>query len=300
MMLRLILITCLMAAFVSASQLVAEQPVIEGRVRLNSGEPAAVAQVVIFDLANLRQGAVAHTTTDAAGYFTLSLATLKGRAVPQDFTLGQNYPNPFNPSTIIPYQLAASAHVRLEVFNLLGQRIATLVDGERLAGSHTATWNATDAAGQAVGAGVYIYRLSSGDMSLSRRMMLIDGQAGVGAVPQQAEQIVAEVGIQVYGLVVSGAGLVAYVDPEFQVGAGMGPVEIVVEAVDKGPRGKVMTGGILGDVDNNGRVDFFDALIVAFYSGDSSIVIPNNGDISLGDVNQDGQVTFLDAYLIAI
>lgn len=52
-------------------------------------------------------------------------------------------------------------------------------------------------------------------------------------------------------------------------------------------------------MDNNGRVDFFDALIVAFYSGDSSIVIPNNGDISLGDVNQDGQVTFLDAYLIA-
>ena len=247
-MLHLTLTTCLMA-FVTVSQLAAEQPVIEGRVRLNSGELAAGAQVAIFDLANLRQGAVAHTTTDAAGYFALSLATLKGRAVPQDFTLGQNYPNPFNPSTIIPYQLTAAAHVRLEVFNLLGQRIAILVDGWRLAGSHTETWNATDAAGQAVGAGVYIYRLSSGDMSLSRRMMLIDGQAGVGAVLQQAEQIAAEVGTQVYGLVVSGAGLVAYVDPEFQIGVGMGLVEIVVEAVDEGPRGKVMTGGILGDVD---------------------------------------------------
>ena len=297
-MLRLILTTYLMV-FVTASELAAEQPVIEGRVRLNSGEPAAPAQVVIFDLANLRQGAVAHATTDAAGYFALSLATLKGRAVPQDFTLGQNYPNPFNPSTIIPYQLSASAHVRLEVFNLLGQRIVTLVDGERSAGSHTAVWNATDAAGQAVGAGVYIYRLSSGDMLSSRRMVLIDGQAGVGTVPHQVEQTATEVGIQVYGLAVSGPGLVAYVDPEFQVGAGMGPVEIILEAVDKGTRGKVMTGGILGDVDNNGRVNFFDALIVAFYSGDSSIVIPNNGDIFLGDVNQDGQVTFLDAYLIA-
>ena len=48
--------------------------------------------------------------------------------------------------------------------------------------------------------------------------------------------------------------------------------------------------GILGDVDNTGRVDFFDALLVALYSQDASIVMPNNGDISLGDVNADGQV----------
>ncbi len=98
---------------------------------------------------------------------------LRGSALPQGFSLGQNYPNPFNPSTIIPYQLSASAHVRLEVFNLLGQRIATLVDGQRLAGAHTAMWNATGAAG------VYIYRLTMGGASLARRMVLVDGLAGV-------------------------------------------------------------------------------------------------------------------------
>ena len=98
---------------------------------------------------------------------------LRGSALPQGFSLGQNYPNPFNPSTIIPYQLAASAHVRLEVFNLLGQRIATLVDGQRPAGTHTAMWNATGAAG------VYIYRLTMGEASLARRMVLVDGLAGV-------------------------------------------------------------------------------------------------------------------------
>ena len=72
--------------------------------------------------------------------------------------------------------------MRLEVFNLLGQRLATLVDAERSAGVHTAQWDATDAAGRAVGAGVYIYRLSSGGMTESRRMVLVDGQAGIPAV----------------------------------------------------------------------------------------------------------------------
>ena len=297
-MLRLMLLMCLMAFAASSSA--APQPLVEGQVRLGSGEPVVNAQVAIFDLANLRQGAVAYATTDAAGYFALSVATPTSRIVPQHFALGQNYPNPFNPSTIIPYELAEAAHVRLEIFNLLGQRLATLVDGTRPAGSHTAMWDATDAAGRAVGAGVYIYRMSSEGRSMSRRMVLVDGQAGVaadGAAPVRHIQTEAVGGTAMYGLTVAGAGLVAYVDPEFRVG--MGPVDLVVEAAAGVPRGKVTAGGILGDVDNNNRVDFFDALIVALYSSDSSTTIPNNGDISLGDVNQDGQVDVADAYLIA-
>ena len=297
-MLRLMLLTCLMAF--AASPSAAPQPLVEGWVRLGSGEPVVNAQVAIFDLANLRQGAVAYATTDAAGYFALSVATPTSRIVPQHFALGQNYPNPFNPSTIIPYELAEAAQVRLEIFNLLGQRLATLVDGTRPAGSHTAMWDATDAAGRAVGAGIYIYRMSSEGRSMSRRMVLVDGQAGVaadGAAPVRHIQTDAVGGTAMYGLTVAGAGLVAYVDPEFRVG--MGPVDLVVEAAAGVPRGKVTAGGILGDVDNNNRVDFFDALIVALYSSDSSTAIPNNGDISLGDVNQDGQVDLADAYLIA-
>ena len=297
-MLRLMLLMCLMAF--AASPSAAPQPLVEGWVRLGSGEPVVNAQVAIFDLANLRQGAVAYATTDAAGCFALSVATPTSRIVPQHFALGQNYPNPFNPATIIPYELAEAAHVRLEIFNLLGQRLATLVDGTRPAGSHTAMWDATDAAGRAVGAGVYIYRMSSEGRSMSRRMVLVDGQAGVaadGAAPVRHIQTDAVGGTAMYGLTVAGAGLVAYVDPAFRVG--MGPVDLVVEAAAGVPRGKVTAGGILGDVDNNNRVDFFDALIVALYSSDSSTAIPNNGDISLGDVNRDGQVDLADAYLIA-
>ena len=157
---------------------VGAEPLLEGRVRLSSGQPAAGVQVRLFDLTDLRRSV--GTTTDGAGNFALSLqafSTERGTALPTDFALGQNYPNPFNPSTIIPYQLPVSGHVRLEVFNMLGQRLAALVDAERPAGAHTAQWDGTDAAGRAVGAGVYIYRLSSGGITESRRMVL-GGWAG--------------------------------------------------------------------------------------------------------------------------
>ena len=173
-------IACLIGLVLSVC--VGAEPLVEGRIRLSSGLPAAGVQVRLFDLSDLRQSV--GTTTDATGYFALSLRTLSGgrsAALPTDFALEQNYPNPFNPSTLIPYQLPAAGPVRLEVFNMLGQRVAKLVDGERSAGAHTARWDGTDAAGRAVGAGVYIYRLSSGGMTMSRRMVLIDGQAGVSS-----------------------------------------------------------------------------------------------------------------------
>ena len=216
---------------------VSAEPLLEGRVRLESGEPVAHAQVRLFDMSDLRQGAIARAQTDGTGYFALPLAALRGSALPEGFALGPNYPNPFNPSTIIPYQLAASSEVRLEVFNLLGQRIATLVDGVRPAGFHTATWHATDAAGRAVGAGVYIYRMTVGVESQTGRMVLIDGQAGVSAAG--AASVWSGVfgggrsdgtGEQAYGLIVSGEGLVPYVDSSFRVEAGMTPVELVVSA----------------------------------------------------------------------
>ena len=213
------------------------EPLLEGRVRLESGEPVADAQVRIFDMTDLRQGAIARAMTDGTGYFALPLAALGGRALPARFALGPNYPNPFNPSTIIPYQLAASSEVRLEVFNLLGQRITTLVDGERPAGFHTATWHATDGSGRAVGAGVYIYRMTVGVERQTGRMVLIDGQAGVSAggaasVMPGVSGIGGSDGAdaQVYGLIVSGSGLVPYVDSSFRVEAGMAPVELVVSS----------------------------------------------------------------------
>ena len=224
-------IGCLIGLFLSVC--VSAEPLLEGRVRLESGEPVADVQVRLFDLSDLRQGAIARALTDDTGYFALPLAALGGRVLPERFALGPNYPNPFNPSTIIPYQLAASSEVRLEVFNLLGQHIATLVDGERPAGFHTAMWHAVDGAGRAVGAGVYIYRMTVGVESQTGRMVLLDGQAGVSAAG--AASVWSGVsgggeGAQVYGLIVSGSGLVPYVDSSFRVESGMAPVELVVSS----------------------------------------------------------------------
>ena len=222
---------------------VGAEPLLEGRVRLSSGQPAAGVQVRLFDWTDLRR--FVSTTTDETGHFALPLrtfSTVRGTALPTDFALGQNYPNPFNPSTIIPYQLPTSAHVRLEVFNLLGQRLATLVDAEQAAGMHTAQWDATDAAGRAVGAGVYIYRMMVGMESQTGRMVLLDGQAGVSAGGMASVMPgpsgVGEPAEGVYGLIVSGEGLAPYVDSSFRVESGMAPVELVVSA-GQHPAGKV-------------------------------------------------------------
>ena len=237
------------------------------------------------------------------GYFALPFGRSWVPVLPERFELGHNYPNPFNPSTVIPYQLPVSTRVRLEIFNILGQRVTTLVDGERPAGFHTARWDATNASGRAVAAGVYFYRLKGGGMHLTRSMVLIDGQAGIpSAVPGGPPAAVGKEEVEknpIYGLTVSREGLVPYLDPAFRVEAGMAPVDIVVQASGAVLRAKVASGGILGDVDNNGRVDIFDALLVAVYSADPGLVMPNNGDITLGDVNRDGRTDLTDAYYIA-
>ena len=294
------LMVCLIGLLVSAQAGLASLPVISGQVRLSDGLPVAGAQVVLFDLADLRRGAVAHATTDAAGQFALPLATLGRLALPQGFALGQNYPNPFNPSTIIPYQLAATSQVRLDVFNTLGQRMATLVNGNQEAGSYRVQWDGTDAAGRAAAAGLYFYRLTVEGAHQTGRMVLVDGQAGVPMGAGSVEVLPMAVDASsAYGLVVSGPGMVTYVDSDFGVAAGMGPVDIEVEAWQN-VRMKVARtqSEILGDVNNNNRVDIDDGLLVAMYSVNSSTSMPNSGDISLGDVNCNGQVDFTDARLI--
>jgi zinc metalloprotease ZmpB len=100
-------------------------------------------------------------------------------STPQTFALHQNYPNPFNPTTAIAFSLASSAHVRLSIYNVLGQEIAVVADAEFAAGAHTTTWDASNLSGVAVGSSMYIARLtvvpvSGGDpMNFTRKMVLM-------------------------------------------------------------------------------------------------------------------------------
>ncbi len=85
-----------------------------------------------------------------------------------DFSLYQNYPNPFNPKTVISYQLAENKPVKLSIYNVLGQEVATLISGKQSAGHHQVTWDAS-----AFPSGLYFYRLKTENHTEVRKMMLL-------------------------------------------------------------------------------------------------------------------------------
>jgi hypothetical protein len=90
--------------------------------------------------------------------------------------LGQNAPNPFGHATSIGFELARSARIRMEVFDVAGRHVRTLVDGVHGAGAHRARWDGRNAAGQPAAAGVYLYRMTedgSGASPWTRRMTLL-------------------------------------------------------------------------------------------------------------------------------
>ncbi len=93
--------------------------------------------------------------------------------VPNDYVLDQNYPNPFNPTTTVRYGIPQPGNVKLILYNVLGQRVATLVDGVREAGYHHVIWDGRDHNGISCAAGIYFYRLDSGEFHGSRKMVLL-------------------------------------------------------------------------------------------------------------------------------
>jgi len=88
--------------------------------------------------------------------------------IPETFILNQNFPNPFNPNTFIEYTLAETSEIRLEVYSITGQRIASLLSGQQDAGRHVANFDATG-----LSSGIYFYRLSDGTNMQTRKMTLI-------------------------------------------------------------------------------------------------------------------------------
>jgi hypothetical protein len=90
-----------------------------------------------------------------------------------EYSLYQNYPNPFNPTTTISYSLPVNSNVKIEIFDILGKNVATIVDNYQIAGTHQAVWNGRDMAGNLVTSGIYFYRLITPQFSQVKKMMLM-------------------------------------------------------------------------------------------------------------------------------
>jgi len=93
--------------------------------------------------------------------------------LPGEFSLAQNAPNPFNPQTRIDYDIPKATNVRLEIYNVLGQHVKTLVDEFQEPGSKSVIWDGRDNSGSTVASGIYFYRMDAGEFSLTRKMMML-------------------------------------------------------------------------------------------------------------------------------
>jgi len=102
-----------------------------------------------------------------------SVDTGKDIALPTGFRLSQNYPNPFNPGTTVEYSVPSRSHVRIDVYNVLGRRVRTLVNEVRPVGIYVVQWDGTDTSGKPVASGVYLYRLKTDDHVEAKKMLLV-------------------------------------------------------------------------------------------------------------------------------
>jgi len=122
--------------------------------RLNFQQPGPAVNRIMLGLWDYGPSAVQNSTAAVA-----------------DFKLDQNYPNPFNPKTTIRYHLAHQSHVRLQIYNLKGELIRTLVENKQQAGIYSQLWDGLDDSGVPTSSGLYVYRLDSDGFSQSKKMI---------------------------------------------------------------------------------------------------------------------------------
>ena len=158
------------------------QIVLQGNVTSAGMDPEPVqnALVELIDQADTSRSF--NSKTDEKGHYTIQLTETAIGDVsvqkPGAFQLFQNYPNPFNPSTVITYECPHPADVRIEIYNILGQKIKTLYDGFQSNLLGRVIWDGTNDLGQGVSAGVYIYSLTSENIRINKKMLLLDGHSG--------------------------------------------------------------------------------------------------------------------------
>jgi len=115
-------------------------------------------------------------SNDGPRMFTVDISELVGideDMLPDVFALHNNYPNPFNPVTNITYDIPEVAQVVLEIYNITGQKVRTLAQGQHEPGRYKIQWNATNDLGQPLSSGMYIYQLRTSDAVVTKKLVLI-------------------------------------------------------------------------------------------------------------------------------
>jgi hypothetical protein len=142
------------------------------RVHVPSGALPDETDVMTFSVKSAMDNSV---TVSAPVTTTVSSSAADdfNPVIPGVFKLSQNYPNPFNPTTTIDFTLERSMDIDLSVYNVIGQKVATLVSGQREIGSYSVIWNGADDSGNPIASGIYFYRLTTEQYSRTCKMMLM-------------------------------------------------------------------------------------------------------------------------------
>jgi hypothetical protein len=106
------------------------------------------------------------------GWYPTDVKPTNGE-IPTEFALQQNYPNPFNPTTQINFSLPENQRVKLEVYDVIGRLVTTIVDKDMEPGNYNVSWEGTDASGARVTSGIYLYRLQAGSYSAVKKMVML-------------------------------------------------------------------------------------------------------------------------------
>jgi len=148
----------------------------------SEGKPVAFrhlgdGQVIFFDfplyfIQEPQATELLHKALSDFGIFT-SVEEEKEEKVPSSFALKQNFPNPFNSETVIEYSLPRGSHVRIAVYNILGQRVKILLDRGQMAGRKSVVWDGKNEKGQEVSSGIYFYRIEAEEFVRTKKMLLL-------------------------------------------------------------------------------------------------------------------------------
>jgi hypothetical protein len=139
--------------------------------------PSTIGNVVVDMLASRTTDNLVVVGTHGNGVYSSNIGEpldiRKKEEIISNFYLSQNYPNPFNPSTTISYSLPKQSEVELEIFDIRGRSVLTLVRQNQQPGSYSVNWNGQNRTGQKVNSGIYIYRLKAGSQISTRQMIFV-------------------------------------------------------------------------------------------------------------------------------